>query len=227
MTGPSLEQLALALAEPRRLQILQELLGGIPLPVGALAARIGIAPSTATAHVTRLLGAGLLSVEQQGRTRHVRIADPAVADAVESVLRLTGEPPVSSWAASDRRAAMRRARSCYDHLAGDLGIAVADHLVERRLLDEDLGSARVAVDEIGSALDLPLTLVVSSRPLVRGCLDWTARRPHVAGRLGAALLQAMLAAGWVTRRSEDRSLRITPVGAGHLDRLQLRPSVAG
>lgn len=220
MTRPSLEQLAQALAEPRRLQILQELLGGVPLPVGALAVRIGIAPSTATAHVNRLLGAGLLAVEQQGRTRLVRIAEPAVADAVESVLRLTGEPPVSSWAASDRRTAMRRARSCYDHLAGDLGIAVADHLVERRLLDEDLGSARVTVDEIGSALGLSLVVPESSRPLVRGCPDWTARRPHVAGRLGAALLQAMLDAGWVRRRPEDRALRVTPVGAQHLDRLQ-------
>lgn len=221
MSAPLLEQLAQALAEPRRLQILQELLGGIPLPVGALAARLGIAPSTTTAHVTRLVGAGLLAVEQQGRSRLVRIADPAVAEAVEAVLRLTGEPPVSSWAASDRRAAMRRARSCYDHLAGDLGIAVADRLVERGLLEEDLGSARVVVDDIGSALGLSLVVASSSRPLVRGCLDWTARRPHVAGRLGAALLEAMLAAGWVARRSDDRSLRITAVGAEHLDQLQL------
>lgn len=221
MTGPSLEQLAQALAEPRRLQILQELLGGIPLPVGALAARLGIAPSTTTAHVARLVEAGLLEVEQQGRTRLVRIADPAVAEAVEAVLRLTGEPPVSSWAASNRRAAMRRARSCYDHLAGDLGIAVADRLIEQGLLDKDLGSARVTVDDIGSALGLSLPVVESPRPLVRGCLDWTARRPHVAGRLGAALLEAMLAAGWVTRRSEDRALRITAVGAEHLDQLQL------
>jgi len=221
MTGPSLEQLAQALAEPRRLQILQELLGGIPLPVGALAARLGIAPSTTTAHVARLVEVGLLEVEQQGRTRLVRIADPAVAEAVEAVLRLTGEPPVSSWAASNRRAAMRRARSCYDHLAGDLGIAVADRLIEQGLLDQDLGSARVTVDDIGSALGLSLPVVESPRPLVRGCLDWTARRPHVAGRLGAALLEAMLAAGWVTRRSEDRALRITAVGAEHLDQLQL------
>ncbi|OJU39158.1 MAG: hypothetical protein BGN97_02270 [Microbacterium sp. 69-10] len=221
MTGPSLEQLAQALAEPRRLQILQELLGGIPLPVGALAARLGIAPSTTTVHVARLVGAGLLDIEQQGRTRLVRIADPAVAEAVEAVLRLTGEPQVSSWAASDRRAAMRRARSCYDHLAGDLGIAVADRLVEQGLLDEDLSSAHVDVDDIGSALGLVLPVVESPRPLVRGCLDWTARRPHVAGRLGAALLEAMLAAGWVTRRSEDRALRITPVGAEHLEKLQL------
>jgi len=221
MTGPSLEQLAQALAEPRRLQILQELLGGIPLPVGALAARLGIAPSTTTAHVARLVEVGLLEVEQQGRTRLVRIADPAVAEAVEAVLRLTGEPPVSSWAASNRRAAMRRARSCYDHLAGDLGIAVADRLIEQGLLDQDLGSARVTVDDIGSALGLSLPVVESPRPLVRGCLDWTARRPHVAGRLGAALLEAMLAAGWVTRRSEDRALRITAVGTEHLDQLQL------
>lgn len=220
MSAPSLEQLAQALAEPRRLQILQELLGGVPLPVGALAARLGIAPSTTTAHVARLLEAELLAVEQQGRTRLVRIADPAVAEAVEAILRLTGEPPVSSWAASDRRAAMRRARSCYDHLAGDLGIAVADRLVEQELLDEDLGSARGTVDDIAAGIGLPLAVADSSRPLVRGCLDWTARRPHVAGRLGAALLESMLTAGWVTRRSEDRSLRITPVGAECLEKLQ-------
>ncbi|MDT0156216.1 helix-turn-helix transcriptional regulator [Microbacterium sp. ARD32] len=221
MNRPALDQLAQALAEPRRLQILQELLGGVPLPVGALATRIGVAPSTVTSHVSRLLDAGLLDVEQKGRTRLVTIADPAVAEAVEALLRLTGEPAVSSWAASDRRTAMRRARSCYDHLAGDLGIAVADRLVQRGLLDADLGSASVDHTGIGAELGLELTVADSSRPFVRGCLDWTARRPHVAGRLGAALLDAMLTAGWVTRRRDDRSLRITPHGAAELDRLQL------
>lgn len=221
MTRPPLDVVAQALAEPRRLQILQELLGGVPLPVGALATRIGVAPSTVTAHVSRLLDAGLLNIEQRGRTRLVSIGDPAVADAVEALLRLTGEPPVSSWSADDRRTAMRRARSCYDHLAGDLGIAVADRLVRNGMLDADLGSASADATDIGAELGLELVVAESSRPFVRGCLDWTARRPHVAGRLGAALLTAMLDAGWVTRRRDDRSLRITPLGAGRLDALQL------
>lgn len=221
MSRPPLDLLAQALAEPRRLQILQELLGGVPLPIGALAARIGVAPSTATAHVRRLLDTGLLEIEQRGRTRLVRIGDPAVAEAVEALLRLTDEPPVSSWAASDRRTAMRRARSCYDHLAGDLGIAVADRLVERGLIDGDLGSASADAARLGEELGLELVVTDSSRPFVRGCLDWTERRPHVAGRLGAALLAAMLTDGWLSRRREDRSLRITPLGAARLDELRL------
>ncbi|MGF2949000.1 ArsR/SmtB family transcription factor [Microbacterium alcoholitolerans] len=221
MTRPSLELLAQALAEPRRLQILQELLGGIPLPVGALATRIGIAPSTVTSHVTRLREAGLLTIEQAGRIRLVSISEPAVAEAVEAILRLTAEPAVSFWSASDRRTAMRRARTCYDHLAGDLGIAVADRLVERGLLNADLGSASTDSAGVGDALGLELAVADSSRPFVRGCLDWTARRPHVAGRLGAAVLEAMLTGGWVARRRDDRALRITPLGAQRLDELRL------
>jgi DNA-binding transcriptional ArsR family regulator len=213
MTEPvSLEALGQALAEPRRLRMLQELLGGVPLPAGALAARIGVAPSTVTGHLARLQEAGLVRVEQHGRARFASIADANVAEAVEALLRMTGEPTVTSWSGSDRRLAMRRARSCYDHLAGDLGIALTDHLVAQRWLDPEVGAATAPLERIAEGLGLSLEVRESPRPLVRGCADWTARRAHLAGRLGAAMLSALLADGWLTRRRDDRALRVTARG---------------
>lgn len=209
---PSVEALGQALAEPRRLRVLQELLGGLPLPAGALATRIGVAPSTVTGHLARLQEAGLVRIEQQGRTRLARLAGPEVAEAVEALLRMSSEDPVSSWSGSDRRLAMRRARSCYDHLAGDLGIALTDRLVARGWVDSDVGATTAPLEQISQELGLALEVSQSSRPLVRGCADWTARRAHVAGRLGAAILAALLAEGWLARRRADRALTITPRG---------------
>lgn len=209
---PSAEALGQALAEPRRLRVLQELLGGVPLPAGALAARIGVAPSTASGHLARLREAGLIRIEQRGRTRLALLAGPEVAEAVEALLRMTSEDPVSSWSASDRRLAMRKARSCYDHLAGDLGIALADLLVEQRWVDSDLGSVSSTIGNMSRGLALPLEVPESTRPLVRGCPDWTARRPHLAGRLGAAILSSLLSQRWLARRRGDRALNVTERG---------------
>lgn len=210
------DALGRVLAEPRRLRILEELLGGVPLPAGALAARIGVAPSTVSGHLARLEEAGIVTLQRHGRARLASLSDQTVAEAVEALLRMSAEPAVTSWAGSDRRLAMRRARSCYDHLAGDLGIAVTDHLVRCDWLDPDVGAARVPPDRISDGLGLPLVVVDSPRPLVRGCVDWTARRPHLAGRLGAAVLAAMLHEGWLARRREDRALRITEHGVERL-----------
>ena len=210
---PSVEKLGQALAEPRRLRVLNELLGGVPLPAGALAARIGVAPSTVTGHLARLQEAGLICIEKRGRTRYARLADANVAEAVEALLRMSSEAPVSSWSGSDRRLAMRRARSCYDHLAGDLGIALTDRMVTRGWVDSDVGSATAPIEHIARELGLTLQVSESARPLVRGCADWTARRAHLAGRLGAAVLSALLAEGWLARRREDRALSVTSRGA--------------
>lgn len=209
---PSVEALGQALAEPRRLRILQELLGGVPLPAGALATRIGVAPSTVTGHLARLQKAGLIRIEQHGRTRFARLADRQVAEAVEALLRMSSEDLVSSWSGSDRRLAMRRARSYYGHLAGDFGIALTDLLVARGWVDSDVGSATAPLERISQELGLACQVSQSSRPLVRGCADWTARRAHLAGRLGAAIFSALLAEGWLARRREDRALTITERG---------------
>ena len=211
----AVEEIGRALAEPVRLRILVELLGGPPLPAGALAARVGVAPSTVSAHLARLEDAGLIALERQGRARLARLAGPAVADAVESLLRLTGEAPVSSWSAHDRRTAMRAARSCYDHLAGRAGVGLADAILERGwVMDGDgvWSAAAGAPEGISALLGIPVEVATSRRPILRPCADWTERRPHIAGRLGEALLSGMLAADWLRRRRDDRALTITTRG---------------
>ncbi|QIK62138.1 helix-turn-helix transcriptional regulator [Leucobacter viscericola] len=210
---PSLSEVGAAIAEPARLRILQELLAGTPLPAGALAARLGLSPSTVSSHVARLLDAKLVSVTSRGRTRLVTIATPEVAEAVESLLRLSAEPAVTSLAKHTQRAALREARTCYDHLAGRLGIAVADLAFERQWVIEHDGSLQlIAQSDLESGLGITLELPAGSRPEVRGCMDWTERRPHLAGKLGAALLTAMLRAGWLRTQSGGRSLNITTLG---------------
>ncbi|MFC8680581.1 ArsR/SmtB family transcription factor [Microbacterium ureisolvens] len=218
---PSLDELARALAEPMRLRILRELMGGTALPAGALAARIGVAPSTVSAHISRLAETGLVEIETVGRAREVRLADQSVADTVEGILRLSGEDPVSSLSAHDRRTALRRARRCYDHLAGDLAIALVDRAFsEEWIADRDgVWSLTVEAATVGDVLGVPITLDPSSRPMVRPCLDWTERRPHIAGKIGAAVLSGMLEAGWLRRRRDDRALTITPLGRDRLSAL--------
>jgi len=220
---PSIDELGRALAEPMRLRVLRELLGGTPLPAGALAARIGVAPSTVSAHLARLADAGLIEIEQVGRAREARLADTSVADAVESVLRLSSEDPVSSLSAHDRRTALRRARRCYDHLAGELGLAITDRSIAEGWIADDDGVWSFVADgeTVGAALGIRLRLPDSARPIIRPCMDWTERRPHIAGRLGAAILDGMLRAGWLRSRPDDRALAITSRGREHFAALGL------
>jgi len=210
------------LAEPARLRILLELLGGVSLPAGALAARVGLAPSTVSGHLARLADAGLVTVRSQGRRRLASLDRADVAEVVEAMSRLTGQEPVASLAAHRRHIALRDARSCYDHLAGRLAVALADWLLTRGWVAEQDGVWTVPADglpalsaKLGLSLSLPGDV---RRPLVRPCPDWTERRPHLAGRLGAALLTAMLDARWVRRRTNDRALDVTESGRTALER---------
>lgn len=225
--GPSLDDLSRAIGEPTRLRILQELLGGIAFPAGALAARLDLAPSTISAHLTRLHEAGLITIEQDGRRRLARLADPAVATALEALLQLSQESAVRSLTGFQRRSALREARSCYDHLAGRLGVALADLALERRWVQVRDGVWMLPEDEESAcARDLGLVLAwpPSTRPAVRPCQDWTERRPHLAGRLGRSLLDAMLDGGWLSRRRADRALTITPEGRRRFTALGLTPA---
>ena len=211
-----LAPVASLLADRTRARILDELLGGTALPVGALAARAGIAPSTASEHVAKLEAARLVQVVSNGRRREVTLAGPHVAEALEALSRLADPPPPVGLRAVNRREALRHARSCYDHLAGRAGIALADALVERGALAATDGAFAVTGhDALFDALDVDLdALRQQRRPLVRACADWTERRPHLAGALGAALLDGMLARGWLRPRTDGRALDITPAGRG-------------
>ncbi|MEQ6897382.1 helix-turn-helix transcriptional regulator [Microbacterium sp. KR10-403] len=218
-----LDELGRVVGEPARLRILQELLGGPALPAGALAARLDLAPSTVSAHLTRLHDAGLVDIEPDGRRRLVRIADPAVAAAIEALLQLSDEARVSSLSGFHRRALMREARSCYDHLAGRVGVAVTDIARERGWFVERDGGWALPhdedVDEISDALGLRLSWTRSPRPAVRPCSDWTERVPHLAGRLGKSLLDGMLDDDWLRRRRDDRALVVTERGRERLEAL--------
>ncbi len=211
--------IAALIAEPARAAMLDVLMDGRSRPAGLLADRAGIAPSTASGHLARLLAGGLVACESQGRERRYRLASPAVADAMESLAQLAPVAEVRSLRAADSAAAIRTARTCYDHLAGRLGVGLTEAFVERRLLV--LGDASY---ELTAAGDDALTLLgvdvatarTHRRTFARACIDWSERRPHLAGALGAEVADAVLAQGWVRRRPHDRGLSVTAAGETEL-----------
>ncbi|WP_157117216.1 ArsR/SmtB family transcription factor [Nocardia vaccinii] len=229
------------LADATRARVLISLADGRALPASVLAAEAGVAASTASEHLARLVDGGLLSVERSGRHRYYRLADAKVGIALEAVAALAPTRPVRSLRESTRAAALRRARSCYDHLAGRLGVAVTEALLDRGALirtdglrgaeraDGDLLSAPVRTHpyELGpdaepvfTALGVDLVAAGSQRrPFLRFCVDWSEQRHHLSGALGAALLTRMESAGWVVRHNTRRTLQLTDPGAHALDRI--------
>jgi len=220
----TLGRLGRILSEPMRLRILDELLAGIPLPAGVLAARLGIAPSTASSHLRQLTESGIVEVVVSGRSRMFTLTRADVADAVEALLRLTAQEPGSSLRAAQRLSAMRYARSCYDHLAGVLGVTLFDVACTRGWVAHSLdGSLHIPPDGMARCSDdlrIDVALPASRRVPVRDCFDWTERRSHLGGRLGAAILLSMIDVGWVRRRKHDRALTVTVTGRSSFERLQ-------
>jgi DNA-binding transcriptional ArsR family regulator len=213
---------------------------GRALPASVLAAEAGISAQAASAHLSKLLAEGLLSVERSGRHRYYALASSAVATALESLAALAPVRPVTSLRQGTRAQRMRRARMCYDHLAGALGVAVTEGLVRRGVLvitdgrsdtarrPDDALSAPVACAPYRLGADAERTLRAlgvnlpevqrspSRRPLLRFCVDWTEQRHHLSGALGAAIAAACLDAGWVARRPGMRDVTLTDEGAAAL-----------
>jgi DNA-binding transcriptional ArsR family regulator len=215
-----LTNVASLVADRTRARILEELLAGPPLPASALAVRVGVAPSTVSGHLAKLEQAGLIVVTKRGRWREAELARPEVAEALEALSRLAiGEPRPIGLRAVNGHQALREARSCYDHLAGRAGVALADVLVAHGALELADGAVLVPVGaevHYREAFGIDLAALPSRRPLVRACTDWTERRPHVAGALGAALLVSMLERGWLRRRPDGRALNVTAAGRAAL-----------
>lgn len=221
LTAESVARFAAVLADRSRAGMCLALLDQRAWTAGELARHVGVARSTASEHLTVLVEAGLLAEERQGRHRYLRLADVRAAQLVEDLAAVVGErarPASLRGVRADRQ--LVAARTCYDHLAGRLGVAVYDGLVRAGRLDP-AGPALTAAGRswcaelVGpGALDAP-----SGRPLVRGCLDWTERRSHLGGAVGAALLGAALGRGWVTRVDGSRAVLLTPAGGSALDDL--------
>jgi DNA-binding transcriptional ArsR family regulator len=208
-----------------RATILLALLGGRPLTAGELAARAGISASLASSHLSKLLDGGLITVSQHGRERHYRLADPRVAEVIEAMLTIAPDRPATTLRASTRGAALRGARTCYDHLAGSLGVALTDSLERQHLIEP--GDGAYALTGAGerrlSAMGIDAgALREERRAFARPCLDWTERRPHLAGALGAAIAHHALGRTWLRPVPGTRALRVTDDGRrGFLDEFGL------
>jgi DNA-binding transcriptional ArsR family regulator len=231
---------AALLAEPARAKVLMALADGRSLPASVLAAEAGVAPQTVSSHLRKLLDGGLLEVEQSGRHRYYRLAGPEVAAAVEAVARISKPQPVKSLRQSTRAAALREARTCYDHLAGRLGVELLEALVRRTALvrtDGGSGAERrpddplaqqlpdcpyalgPAASDVFGALGIDLADTSSSRRLLRCCVDWSEQKHHLAGRLGAALTNSLLNRNWLERRAYPRAVVLTSAGDRNLAKL--------
>jgi DNA-binding transcriptional ArsR family regulator len=211
---------AALIGEPARAGLLLALMEAEPLPARELAIRAGIAPSTASGHLAKLVAGGLLVAESSGRHRFFRLADRAVAQALEALAAIAPEKPVQSLREATAGEAIRVARTCYDHLAGRLGVELTSALEREGTLLRQDGTYELgpSAEQRLSSLGIELAgLAKRRRALARLCLDWTERRPHVAGAVGAALAERLFELGWVEPRAANRSVEITPRGRAQLE----------
>ncbi|MCX4773573.1 winged helix-turn-helix domain-containing protein [Streptomyces sp. NBC_01260] len=225
--APRLAALAALLADETRAVFCLALLDGRAWTAGELARHASVAPSTASEHLGKLVAGGLLAEERQGRHRYLRLAGEQVAHLVEELAGQVAPAaaPPRTLGAAGADSALARGRTCYDHLAGRIGLAITDAMTVRGLLRQDAGFALTdaGLDWFG-ALGIGLENR-SRRPLVRSCLDWTERRPHLAGLAGAVLCRHTLEAGWCVRIGSGRAVRATPEGERALAaRLGIEPA---
>jgi DNA-binding transcriptional ArsR family regulator len=236
-------------ADPGRARILLALGDGRALPASVLADEAGVAASTASAHLSRLVKGGMLRVERHGRHRYFRLAGPEVGDLIEALARISPPAPVRSMKQGSKAHAVRFARTCYDHLAGVLGTKLMEAMLEHELLaggdgvfDPDAADTdRLAAP--GSDFDYRLTAdglrelkafgidfdsLPARRPLIRYCVDWSEQRHHLAGSLGAAIADRMIELGWVRRARRSRAVHVSDDGYDGLRErfgLELSPDI--
>jgi DNA-binding transcriptional ArsR family regulator len=214
MTTPvSLAEVAALVGDPARANILCALLDGRALTAGELAYAAHVSAQTASGHLAKLTEAHLLDAVKQGRHRYYRIATPLVGQMLESIMAVAAYAPARYQPKSKADEAMRMARTCYDHIAGRLGVSLADTLCARGHVVLAENGGEVTPQGRDFLRGFGIELVGSRRrTFCRACLDWTERRPHLAGLVGAALAARCIDLGWVARMRDSRALAITPAG---------------
>lgn len=216
---PPLARIAALIGDPARARMLAALMDGRSRTAGELAQAAGVTPQTASAHLGRMVDVGLLRIEKQGRHRYHGLASADVSHALEALMHVSANagtlPPPGP-----RDQALRHARTCYDHLAGHLAVRLADGWVSRGWIAGSGPDWRLTdVGRRGIArLGIALPDSTLRRPPLRPCLDWSERRPHIGGQLGANLLEALLMHGWVRRRRGSRALLVSDEGERMLQR---------
>ena len=231
LTTAAFAETAALIGDPTRANMLAALMDGRALTAKELAMAAGVTAQTASGHLAQLTGAGLLAMERQGRHRYHRLASPAVAHMLESIMSVaaagtTDADRVRVARVGPRDVALRYARTCYDHLAGQLAVAMADRMTERGQIEFSPDGGAITDDGTsflrGLGVDLDAAYARTARRggrvFCRPCLDWSERRPHIAGALGAALCTACFAQGWMRRTEGTRAVAVTPIGRLVLNR---------
>ena len=225
ITVNALSEVAALMGDPARAAMLQLLMDGRAHTASELALNSGITAQTASGHLSRMVEANLLAARAQGRNRFYRLASTDVAHAIESLMALAGKraEPASRTAAWRRDPDLRFCRTCYDHLAGQVGIAVTDSLTQHGHLEPKgthdwtlTGTGELFCRRLG--VDLAGARKAGTRHFARQCLDWSERRPHISGALGAAIADTFFKKGWAERLRRGRTVRLTDSGRRALTR---------
>ncbi|HUC16882.1 MAG TPA: helix-turn-helix transcriptional regulator [Acetobacteraceae bacterium] len=214
-TAPSIAEVAALVGNPARANMLTALLDGRAATAGELAQAAGVSPQTTSGHLAKLTEARLLLLSKQGRHVYYRLASPLIGRMLEGIMAVAADGPPRYRPRSGGDEALRTARTCYDHLAGRLGVALADALAARGqvALGEDGGEVTEEGEAFFTDFGLPITgLRNGRRTFCRPCLDWSERRPHLAGALGAALTDRLFTLGWVLRQRNTRAVLISAKG---------------
>jgi len=214
-TYPDLAKVAALIADPARASMLSALLGDIALPAGELARLAKITPQTASAHLARLVKGNLLSVTSMGRHRYFRLSNKNVAQVLEALALIAPPSRTNSLNDTLERKAIQRARTCYDHLAGELGVSLTEAFIDNSLIQhhgeayEVTSAGKNWFNSFG--IDC-LQLQEQRRAFARSCLDWSERKPHMAGALGTAVLGRLLELKWIVRVRGSRTVKVTDIG---------------
>lgn len=228
--GPNIAAVAAMVGDPARANMLTALLNGEALTASELALEANVTKQTASSHLAKLVDGGLVAVEAQGRHRYYRLADPDVAGLLETLMGVAARAKALRARPGPKEPALRRARLCYDHLAGELGVALFDSFLrnkwmlpgpEKTYALTRLGRVKVSTFGVDIA-----ELETGARPLCRACLDWSVRRHHLAGALGAAMLDQIFERGWADQKRGSRVLEFTRIGEAGFRRVFQIPEAA-
>jgi DNA-binding transcriptional ArsR family regulator len=213
--GPDIARIAALLGDPARANMMTALLGGQALTAGELAREAGVTPQTASSHLAKLQAGGLVVARRQGRHGYFSLASDDVAGVLEKLMGLAVRTGHQRTRTGPKEPALRQARVCYDHLAGDMGVALLEAMVADGRIEDRDGALAVTGAGEAFARDFGIDLAAlrgARRPMCKACLDWSVRRSHLAGGLGAALLARIYDLGWARRVEGARVVSFTPQG---------------